>query len=415
MSTPPAIRWQTLCPRRAAPPGAGRSGAEAALARTSAFLREAARAGAPLLIVVNDPARATPTRWVLSAIAAELPAAQRPALALLVATGTHRFSDSERARFESDLLAGCGLDFTSVAWHDARAEADGFSTVAAPLPAGPFRNKRRVVEHEWLLAIGSLEPHYFAGVTGAHKTLTIGCLAHDDIERNHAGALHPASDLLELDGNPVFDGAAAMMRAVAALPRRLLAINQVALDGAPLAVACGDWGATLDELLPMARSVFSHEVPRPVDVLHLRVPLPLGRDLYQADKALKNCHRAVRDGGGIILEADCPHRIGPDAFLGLLRRAPDYDSACRLVQREGYRLGDHKAVKLKQLTDPRQRGAHVVVVSANLSPADLRDTGLLHAATPAEALALLRRSVTGPLSDGLVVEDAGMTCVRAPG
>lgn len=410
MSTPPAIRWQTLCPRRAAPPSAG---PEAALARAVAFVREAARAGAPLLIVVNDPARATPTRWVLGAIAAELPAPQRPALALLVATGTHRFGDSERARFESGLLAGCGLDFTSLAWHDARAADDEFSTVA--LPAGRFRINRRILEHEWLLAIGSVEPHYFAGVTGAHKTLTIGGLAHDDIERNHAGALHPSSDLLVLDGNPVYDGAAAMMRAIGPPGSRLMVVNLVAASGAPLAVACGDWRATLDELLPVARRVFSHEVPRPVDVLHLRVPLPLGRDLYQADKALKNCHRAVRDGGGIILEADCPHRVGPDAFLGLLRRAPDYDSACRLVQREGYRLGDHKAVKLRQLTDPRQRGVHVVVVSAHLSAAELDGLGLLHAATPVEALALLGRNVAGPLSDGLVIEDAGMTCVRARG
>ncbi|HMQ17178.1 MAG TPA: lactate racemase domain-containing protein, partial [Phycisphaerae bacterium] len=415
MSTPPAIRWQTLCPKRAAPPSAGRWGAEAALARTIAFLREAARAGAPMLIVVNDPARDTPTRWVLGAIAAELPAPQRPALALLVATGTHRFSDSERARFESGLLAGCGLDFTSVAWHDARASADGFSTVAAPLPAGEFRINRRVVEHEWLLAIGSLEPHYFAGVTGAHKTLTIGCLAHDDIERNHAGALHPASDLLVLDGNPVFDGAAAMMRAVGPRPRRLLAINQVALDGVPLAVACGDWRATLDELLPVARGVFAHEIAAPVDVLHLRVPLPLGRDLYQADKALKNCHRAVRDGGGIILEADCPHGTGPDAFLGLLRRASDYEGACGVVRTEGYRLGDHKAVKLRHLTDPRQRGVCVVVVSKHLPARELDGVGLLHAATATDALALLEQNVEGPLASGLVVEDAGMTCIRGLG
>lgn len=408
MSTPPAIRWQTLCPRRAAPPSAG---PEAALARAVAFVREAARAGAPLLIVVNDPARATPTRWVLGAIAAELPAPQRPALALLVATGTHRFGDSERARFESGLLAGCGLDFTSLAWHDARAADDEFSTVA--LPAGRFRINRRILEHEWLLAIGSVEPHYFAGVTGAHKTCTIGVMSREDIERNHRGALDPASDVMALAGNPVHDGIVRAAAALDAAGKLIFAINQVVCGGALLGAAAGDVFGSLDELLPLVRATYIQTVDEPADVLHLRVPPPLGRSFYQADKALKNNHLAVRDGGAIVLDAECPEGVGPDAFMNLLRQAPDYDGAVRAVEARGYQLGDHKGVKLRYLTDAARRGVRVAIISRNISAADAHALGMRVFANADDALAWLKTAASGGLRRGLVIDDAGFVSVRA--
>jgi len=538
MTTLAGITWETIAPRQAATgPRTGRgAGAPpehdpaATLIAAARFARQAARASARLLVLINDPARATPTRWVLEGLATHLPMQERPPLSLLVATGTHRFEASERAAFERATLAGCGLEFAEVAWHDCLDERElsetggpepamlpapatgrraarqapvgdrghsgpkapvgdrghsgpkapvgdrGHSGPKAPVgdrghsgPQAPVgdrchsgrghseaaaRINRRVVEHDWILAIGSVEPHYFAGATGAHKTLTIGCLARADIERNHAGALHPASDLLALDGNPVFDGIAlladGLLHGGPTRPRRnsaedpadaglnraapldpgpnsappadaglnqtspagakhFLALNQVAAGERVLAAAAGGWRETLEALLPVVRTVYTHQVARPADVLHLRVPLPLGRDLYQADKALKNCHQAVRDGGLIILEADCPHGVGPDAFLSLLRRAPDYAAACEIVRREGYRLSDHKAVKLRHLMDPKQRGVRVVVVSANLRAADVAGTGLELRARLENVEAQLQHLASA--TRGIAVEDAGNSCI----
>jgi nickel-dependent lactate racemase len=158
--------------------------------------------------------------------------------------------------------------------------------------------------------------------------------------------------------------------------------------------------------------VYVRAIERPADVLRLRVPLPLGRNLYQADKALKNNHHAVRDGGGIVLEADCPEGIGPDAFMNLLRRAGDYATARQIVAQEGYRLGDHKAVKLRHLTDPAQRGVHVALVSPNVTVADVEIAGMSAFAEVTSAIDWLARVLTGPLERGLTVEDAGVVCVR---
>lgn len=398
------MTWRTLAPRAATPatqPDALPAALDAA-AELREFLRAAATADEPVLLLVNDAHRATPTRPVLAWLGQRFGAIRASAI---VATGTHRFRSDERAAFERETFAECGLTMQRVHWHDAASAIDDVELAGARL-------NRALFEHRFLLPIGSVEPHYFAGLTGAHKTLTIGVMARADIERNHAGALHPASDVFELDGNPVHDGIAAVVRGLHEAGKRICAVNQVLQGGRAIAVAVGDPLDTLHTLRPRARDVFLHEIQRPVDLLHLCVSMPLARNFYQADKALKNNHRAVRDGGGIILEAECPEGIGPDHFMRLLRLAPDYASARLRVEADGYRLGDHKAVKLRHLTDPAQRGVHVALVSRHVSAEDAAIAGMRSFHDAPAARRWLQGVMAGRVETGCRVEDAGNVVAR---
>lgn len=407
------IRWRQLGPTTR---GAGRAAAEIlgeALRRCRSLVALFDSAGGfgraedPVVLCINDPFRATQTRpalYALAEIVAGLP--RPPRFEVLVATGTHRIPAAERREFERATLHDCGLPIARVVWHDARAQT-GLAAIAG------VRMNVCVVNARRLLGIGSVEPHYFAGLTGAHKTLTIGCMAYADIEANHAGALEPASELLRLRGNPVHDSIERVLGGLKAAGKQIVAINQVVCGEELIAAAAGDPIETLEALAETARGVYMHRLDRPVDVLHLRVPPPLGRNLYQADKALKNNHLAVRDGGGIVLEAVCEEGVGPDAFLHLLRRAPDYATARAIVAREGYHLGDHKAVKLRHLTDPAQRGVRVALVARNVAAEDAEAAGMRLFDFPGAALDSLTGEIRGPLERGLIVEDAGVTGVIA--
>ncbi|MEP7125895.1 MAG: lactate racemase domain-containing protein [Byssovorax sp.] len=408
------ISWETVAPARSAawptPP------VDAAPARSDALLR-AAWATAPrellaaleaeqVLLVVNDPCRSTRTAEALEALsrfAAEIGC--RPRVRALVATGTHRFSAVERRAFEASTFPGEGLSIEEIAWHDA-------ADTGALASLGEASINGRVAAARALIAVGSVEPHYFAGATGAHKTLTIGCLSPRDIEVNHRGALDPASDVLRLDGNPVHEGIVHLLASLRE-GRHVVAMNQVLSGAEVVAARVGDPIGTLHALLPDARRVYASSLDRVADVLHLRVPSPLGRSFYQADKALKNNHLAVADGGGILLEAECPDGVGQDAFVRLLRAARTYAEACQQVERDGYRLGDHKAVKLRHLTDPAARGVHIALISRNI-PADVcRVLGVHPVDSVEEGLAWLAPRVRRPLARGVRVEDAGMACVTA--
>lgn len=399
------VQWETLAPRTAenVPPEDAILWREVSRSDPlQRFLWSAGAAGATVLVIVNDPHRATRTRPVLAALCeARRGLTRQPRFRALVATGTHRFDAPERRAFETATFHDCGLELDAVAWHDA------FDSSALAEIAG-FRMHRWIEESEFLLPIGSVGLHYFAGLTGAHKTATIGCMSYEDIERNHAGAMDSASDAFVCRGNPVFDDIARTLGALELAGKRICAVNQIVRDNSAVDARAGSW---LDSLVGLTAAVFRTSfqyVPHAVDILHLKVPPPLGRSFYQADKALKNNHLAVRDSGGIILEADCSDGIGPDAFMSLLREAPDYASAVRIVQQRGYRLGDHKAVKLRHLTDPAVRNVRVALVSTHIAQTHADTVGLTVFETVEAATSWLTGGVIdGSLLRGLRIDDAG--------
>lgn len=393
-----ATNWRELGPRDAG--GSPRPEITVPAGAWLEPLRAARRTGQSVLVLVNDSHRATPTRETLRQLVRQI---EMPACRVLVATGTHRFSADERARFERATIDGVLPSSAGVGWHDADSDE------LAPL--ADARIHPWLLQHDILLAIGSCEPHYFAGVTGAHKTLTIGVLSRADIEQNHAGALDPGSNVFALTGNPVHAGICVHLAALRGAGRTLLAVNHVVVGGSIIATACGTPEQSLADLLPTVRDAFQQRIERPVDVLRLVVEPPLNRSLYQADKALKNNHLAVRDGGAILLEAACPEGVGPDGFLGLLRDAPDYATACDVVRRRGYRLGDHKAVKLRHLTDPAARGVSVALVGSAVSCELAALAGLATFDDAQTALNWLAGRVS--MREGLRIADAGNVCVGA--
>jgi len=355
-----------------------------------------------LTVLVNDPQRHTASPPVLAALAGRIDPA---AVHVLVAASTHRFAAAQRAAFEERLRGG-GASHSppppgEFAWHDALA--DGLVAI------GPWHGHPWLLADRPLLAVGSVEPHYFAGYTGAHKTSTIGCAAYDDVQSNHAAALSPACRPAVLSGNPVHAGVLAMLAALEAR-QSLAAVNLIQAGADVLGAFGGTVKQTLHAAADLAGDAFVRHIDEPADALVLEVTGPLANTFYQADKGIKNNEWAVRDGGCLVLVASCGGGIGQDHFVELLRAAPTHAQALSIIERRGYRLGDHKAVRLRRLTDPASRGVRVMLVSEGLSADDARTLGFLKVATVAQALSAA--GVEPPIQRVYRVRDAG-NCVVA--
>lgn len=358
--------------------------------------RAIGRAERPV-ILVNDADRPMPP--TLPDVVRELWEVSGERAEVVVATGTH----AGAAAFYRDRHQGL-----PVVVHDAR---DAAAHVDLDLGGDRVGLDRRVARADLIVAFGSVEPHYFGGWSGAHKTASIGVMDLASIERNHRGALAPACRVLRLDGNPVFDGIARVLRSLEAGGRTLLCVNHVLdPDDRPVTVAVGTWRGALERALPAARAQFVRALPAPVDVLVARVRGPLARTLYQAEKGLKNNEHAVRDGGDIVVEADMAGGVGPDRFVRLLEEAPTLAEALRRVE-ERYVLGDHKAVKLRAL---EARGVRVRLVSPRLDPERVRRARLEVHATLEGALQAIRAEGRGRAGAGLIVEDAGVVTTAIP-
>lgn len=347
-----------------------------------------------LTVLVNDPQRQTNTRAVLVELAGRVDPA---GIRILVATGSHRFSDDHRKSFARDLTGDLPLKDT--AWHDCCN--DDLSPIG---PGGTWRGHRWLTEEPALLAIGSVEPHYFAAFTGAHKTATVGCASYKDIRDNHAGALSPHCRPCHLDGNPVHAGICHMLEALWH-DRPVAAVNLVQLGEQTVGVFAGNPISALEQAAKTATEIFARRIQRPADVIIAEVTGPLGQTFYQADKGIKNNEWAVRDTGTIILVAPCDLGVGQDHFLHLLRKAGSYDQAVEFVDEEGYQLGDHKAVRLRYLTDPKCRGVRVMVVSSGLTDHEAEVLGVITSPTVADALSA---AGVDPQSDRVyLIKDAG--------
>jgi nickel-dependent lactate racemase len=340
----------------------------------------------PLLVAVNDPARATDTAPALAALRASI--GDGP-MRVVVATGSHVHGDDARRAHEERLRSAAG-EPTEWRWHDPADEAQA--------EIGGYRADPWLAEAGDVVAIGSVEPHWFAGLTGAHKTLSVGLMSAKGIARSHRLALDPAARPLRLAGNPVHEEIA---RTAAALLQDRRALGLAHLGDRWVA---GDPLATTEACLEAARRRWEWRVAAPLDFLVAVVDPPLDRVLYQAEKGLKNSEHAVQGGGAIVIDAGCAGGIGPRRFVDLLARAPDHAAVVAALGGDGYRLGDHKAARWRAL---QERGVEICVVSSALPEDDVRAAGLRTFAGAAQATEWL----AARYSRGAVVADAAHTVV----
>lgn len=203
------------------------------------------------------------------------------------------------------------------------------------------------------------------------------------------------------------------MLAALGAARPLGAVNLVQAGAKILAAAGGGVAESLQAAIPAAKGVFVRRIGSAAKAMILEVTGPLAGSFYQADKAIKNNEWAVRDRGVLVLAADCPDGLGQPQFADLLRRASSYTDALEIVNTRGYRLGDHKAVLLRYLTDQACRGVKVFLVSDGIAAGDARILGMTKVSDVAEALSA---ASIAPGDQGVYrVLDAGNLCVQAGG
>ncbi len=277
---------RTIAPRASSPeeyeaPGALLREALSQLPSLRELFADAAATGVPLTLVVNDAHRATDTRAILDAFFTLAADAVRdralPRMRLLVAAGTHQSIPAERREHEQRILGPHAAKFQDIVWHGADDDAELASV-------GSYRFHRWMAEAGIYLGCGSMEPHYFAGVTGAHKTLTVGVMSRAGVEANHAGAMSPSSGPFRLSGNPVHDGICAALAALESSGAELYALNQIIVGGRIVQATSGRPLEALTQGLPLVRRSFGHRLSEPLDFFVAQGAPPLERDVYHDEK-----------------------------------------------------------------------------------------------------------------------------------
>jgi len=112
--------------------------------------------------------------------------------------------------------------------------------------------------------------------------------------------------------------------------------------------AAGDLWESFEECRRIATQMYAVPLERKEGVVVTVAPHPMDINLYQSQKAVENGKLALKEGGVLILVAQCPDEIGPGNFYELLKSASTPRAVLDKIA-EGYKLGYHKAAKLSEI------------------------------------------------------------------
>ncbi len=296
-----------------------------------------------IVFIVNDGTRPTPTRKVLARI---YPKIKDKDIYFIVATGCHRAPTEEEWHFILGQEIYEDLNAKNRLWsHDSRKDEMvylGKSTNGTQM----YLNKI-VANAKKVCAIGSVEPHYFAGYTGGRKAFLPGVAAYETIQQNHLLALHPNAQALSLKGNPVHED---MMDAMSVLKHIDVFAIMTVLDSDHdiCAVTTGDLSDSFYAAIDKADEVFCVNIPQKADIVISVAPYPMDIDLYQSQKALDNGKLALKKDGILIMVAKCRTGIGEEGFFKLMSSAHCAQEVLNKIKCS-YKLGYHKAAKMAEI------------------------------------------------------------------
>ena len=286
-------------------------------------LSELAKGKKSCTIIISDHTRPVPSRDILPNMLAELDAGS-PGInvTLLVATGFHRLTTTSEleAKLGSEIMERC-----EIVVHDCRNAETNVSIGVLPSGA-PCVIDRAAAEAELLISEGFIEPHFFAGFSGGRKSVLPGVCDQVTVLGNHCSKFidSPFSRTGVLDGNPIHED----MLAAAEMAKLAYIVN-VVIDENKKTVAAfaGDFRlahrAGCEFLLGYAKVA-----PKYADiVISSNGGNPLDQNLYQCVKGMTAAEASCREGGTIILCAECADGHGGEGFYNSLK---DCESAAAL-------------------------------------------------------------------------------------
>jgi nickel-dependent lactate racemase len=365
------------------------------------------RAESPLLVVVNDATRPTPSAQVLGVIREQLEGWSRSAdrdLSFIIATGTHRAALPDEIEYllGPDISrAHAGRIFS----HDSKDNSQLLAIGRTSRGIGVEVNRLLAEAHSVVL-INSVEPHYFAGYTGGRKSLFPGLAGYRTVWANHSLSMQPGSETLVLEGNPVHEDLEEALK-MGIAGKEIYSIQMVLDKDHDVGfAAAGALEETFRQAVEVAERQFVLDIDRQYEVVVSVAPHPMDCNLYQTNKAIQSGAAAVKDGGILIVVSECPFGLGENQTLyDMLSEATSPDEALERANQEEYRLGAQQTTRIAAILQRAAIWAVTTLPDDKVSSmfmrpfADLQsavDAALLDQGPDAQVLFLTEASITVP-------------------
>ena len=286
-----------------------------------------------VLIVVSDATRPSASAQVVNLLVRRLvQIGVSPArMAVIFATGIHR-PVTEQEKLE--LLTPFIVQRLQVLQHDAD-DPSRLISFGATKSGVEVELSSALQQYSRVILTGGINFHYFAGFTGGRKSICPGLASAETIKATHMLALDFETGGRKsgvgtglLDGNVVHEEC----DRIAEMVEPAFGVNTI-VDSNKRAVKvfCGDWRLAHRAACEHYLDHHSVEIPEQRDVVIASCGgFPYDINLIQAHKALDMASYACKDGGTIVLLAECRDGLGRPDFLQWFASANARELAERL-------------------------------------------------------------------------------------
>ncbi|MBE9505548.1 MAG: nickel-dependent lactate racemase, partial [Chloroflexi bacterium] len=281
-----------------------------------------------VVVIVTDNTRACPDDRLLPPILQELErVVHREQITIIVALGLHPPLGAEELRrmLGDDIVA----QYRVVNHDPAKVVNIGVTSRGAPVDINPL-----VVEADFRLSTGFIEPHFFAGFSGGRKSIAPGVFGLKSAYVNHGYRMieHSRARAGMLQGNPIHEDMVEQAR----MARLNFVVNVLLNDRKQITnVFAGDMVAAHEAGCEAARGVVGARVEHRVDIaITTNSGAPLDLDLYQTVKGMDTASLVTRDGGIVIVASSCSSGAGPQSFLELHQSCAGPIDVLQKIRRE---------------------------------------------------------------------------------
>ena len=283
-------------------------------------LSELAKGKKNIVLIASDHTRPVPSKVIIPPMLREIREGNPDAdITILISTGCHRGTTRQELidKFGEEIV-----EREKIVVHDC----DNSPLVhIGMLPSGgDLIINRLVVDADLVCAEGFIEPHFFAGFSGARKSILPGIASRTTVLANHCSEFiadpHARTGILE--GNPIHKD-----MVWAARTAKLAFICNVVINAEKQAIfaVAGDMEEAHRAGCDFLSSLCKVDA-RPADiVITTNGGYPLDQNIYQAVKGMTAAEATVKHGGVIIMMAKSNDGHGGEHFYHQMADEPDIE------------------------------------------------------------------------------------------
>ena len=337
-------------------------------------LHEMATGCKKVLIVTDDNTRMTPVSRIVPMVLDELQTAGVPdkGITFLIGLGAHRLMTQDEIRTKFGGAIAGKYKIVNHPWNDPASLIS-----LGPCELGFDVNVDKLVqETDFLMSVGSIIPHATTGFSGGGKSIMPGICGEKTIEETHWMALnYSMKEILGNYNNPIREAINSICRRI---NLRMIVNSVFSNDDNIYGLVVGDLELAHQRGVKLCCEVYGVSIPEMADIV-IAEAYPTDIDLRQAIKAICAADLVCRDGGVIILPAECPEGIAPQfpefAQYGFKNPEMLYQQA--QSGRFKQKLMAYTLIAIGRIISKR---IHAILVSPNIDSIQAENMGFLWSA-----------------------------------